>query len=134
MLDRKLEARQLPWCRERGIAVLAYLPLEHGLLTGKLDPARVYAEGDLRRGNPKFAPENLRRVNALLEKFAPIARRHGASLGQIVVAWTVSQPGCTHALVGARNPRQAEENARAGDILLSPEELAEMAGHLAAAK
>jgi methylglyoxal reductase len=124
MLDRKLEKSNLPWCRERGVAVLAYSPLEHGLLTGKIDAGRAFKEGDLRLGHPNFTPDSLARVGRLLERLRPIADGHRASLSQIVIAWTIAQPGVTHALVGARTPEQARENARAGDLRLSPADLA----------
>ncbi|HEX7901805.1 MAG TPA: aldo/keto reductase [Planctomycetota bacterium] len=118
MLDRKLETSNLPWCRAKGAATLAYSPLEHGLLTGKATAGRTYKEGDLRLGHPSFTPENLARVGALLDRLRPIADGHRATLSQLVIAWTIAQPGLTHALVGARTPEQARENARAGEIRL----------------
>ena len=124
MLDRKLEGTNLPWCRAKGAAVLAYSPLEHGLLTGKVSAGRTFNEGDLRLGHPNFTPENLARVGAMLDRFRPVAERHRATLSQVVIAWTIAQPGVTHALVGARTPEQARENARAGEIRLAPEDLA----------
>src|SRR5690606_19503890 len=54
MLDRKLEAEQLPYCRKNDIAVLAYSPLAHGLLTGKIAPDRKFGPGDLRADHPRF--------------------------------------------------------------------------------
>ena len=62
----------------------------------------------------------------MLEGFRPIAERHQASLGQLVIAWTFSQPGLTCVLCGAREAAQAVENAAAGDIRLSADELAAM--------
>jgi aryl-alcohol dehydrogenase-like predicted oxidoreductase len=123
MLDRGLEAAQLPWCRRNTVAVLAYSPLHHGLLTGKIRPEREFKEGDLRRGHASFTPENLKKTAELLGRIQPIADRHGLSIGQLVIAWTLAQPGLTHALVGARTPQQALENARAGDVTLDPGEL-----------
>jgi aryl-alcohol dehydrogenase-like predicted oxidoreductase len=61
-----------------------------------------------------------------LQKFQPIADEHGITLAQLTIAWTVAQPGVTHALVGARNAAQARENAAAGDVVLSGEELKTM--------
>jgi aryl-alcohol dehydrogenase-like predicted oxidoreductase len=52
-------------------------------------------------------------------------------LAQLAIAWTLAQPGLTHALVGARNPQQAEENATAADVVLADEELTVIAGALA---
>jgi methylglyoxal reductase len=114
---------QLPWCRKNNVAVLAYSPLHHGLLTGKISPEREFKEGDLRRGHASFTPENLKKTAALLDRIQPIAERHELSIGQLVIAWTLAQPGLTHALVGARTPQQAIENARAGDVTLDPAEL-----------
>ncbi len=126
MLDRRLDEGQLAYCKERDIAVLAYSPLALGLLTGKIGPDRKFGEGDVRSGKPRFARENLGRVAELLSRFEPVRERHGCTVGQLVIAWTVAQPGLTHALVGARNPEQAIENAGAGSIELSAEDVAAM--------
>jgi methylglyoxal reductase len=123
MLDRQIEQDQLPYCRAQGIAMLAYSPLALGLLSGKSGAGRKYGEGDLRRDNPRFTPENLGKVSALLEKIRPLALQRGLTLAQLVIAWTLAQPGITHALVGARDPVQARENAAAGRVELSSEEL-----------
>jgi len=126
MLDRQLEAGQLPYCQQHDIAVLAYSPLALGLLTGKMGPERTFAEGDQRRDNPRFSVENRRQVQQMLSQFQPIADRHGVSIGQLVIGWTFHQPGLTHALVGARTATQAEENAAAGAVSLSEAELNQM--------
>ena len=131
MFDRDLEKAQLPWCRKNGVAVLAYSPLHHGLLTGKIPETREFKEGDLRRGHPSFTPGNLKRTAAFLERIRPIADARGLTIGQLVIAWTVAQPGVTHALVGARTPQQAIENAKAGSVELTPDELGEIASALA---
>ncbi|MDP1661075.1 MAG: aldo/keto reductase [Phycisphaerales bacterium] len=126
MLDRKLEAEQLPYCRKNNVAVLAYSPLALGLLTGKVGPDTAFPAGDLRRTHKRYAKDNLVRVNALLDRVRPVAAARGCTLGQLVIAWTVRQPGVTHALVGARDEKQAKENAAAGSIELSADDLATM--------
>lgn len=126
MLDRAHEQDNLPYAAEHKLAFLAYSPLAQGLLTGTIGPEREFREGDQRRGNERFSVENRRRIQALLAQFRPIADAHGVSLGQLVIAWTVAQPGCTHALVGARTPAQAAENAKAGTVRLSGDELLHM--------
>jgi aryl-alcohol dehydrogenase-like predicted oxidoreductase len=131
MLDRDLEKEQLPWCRRNTVAVLAYSPLHHGLLTGTVSPEREFKEGDLRRGHASFTPENLRKTAAMLEKIRPVADRHRLTLSQLVIAWTIAQPGLTHALVGARTPQQAVENAKAGSVELSADDLAAISSALA---
>jgi aryl-alcohol dehydrogenase-like predicted oxidoreductase len=123
MMDRAIEAGQLAYCREHGLAMLAYSPLALGLLTGRIRADRQYGPGDLRAGSRRFEPDSLRKVNAMLDELRPVAAERGLSLAQLVIAWTLAQPGLTHALVGARNEEQARENAGAA-VDLGREELA----------
>lgn len=123
MLDRGPDAEQLPYCLENGMAFLAYSPLANGLLTGKIDPDRAFEVGDLRTQRPRFSRENRLRVQSFLDAITHIADERKASLAQIVLAWTIAQPGVSHALVGIRTVEQARTNAMAGEIELSAEEL-----------
>jgi len=122
----KADSGQNAYCASHNIAILAYSPLALGLLTGKIGPDRVFPEGDLRRNSKRFTAENRARVKALLDTFEPIRDSHNCTIGQLVIAWTVHQPGLTHALVGARTRAQALENAGAGRIALAPEHLESM--------
>jgi aryl-alcohol dehydrogenase-like predicted oxidoreductase len=131
MLSRAIEADQLPYCREHGIAMLAYSPMARGLLTGKISPDHAFAPGDHRATHPLFTVESRTRVATLLERCRPVAERHGVTSGQLAIAWALAQPGVTHALVGARNPDQVAENIRAADIELAPEDLGEIDAALA---
>lgn len=119
LLDRQLEAEQLPYCRRSNVAVLAYSPLCHGLLAGRITEATVFPEGDLRRFRPQFKPEALRQTQELRDRIRERAERRGVTPAQWAVAWTLAQPGLTHALVGARDAKQARENAAAGDLELT---------------
>ena len=123
MIDRDIESDQLPYCRENNMAVLAYSPLALGLLTGKVTQDREFPEGDLRKDNPRFTPENRQTVNNMLKEFEPIQAQHQLTTAQLVIAWTIHQPGLTHALVGARNPHQAIENAKAASVQFDDAEL-----------
>lgn len=123
MLDREVEEELLPYCRENNISMLAYSPLAQGLLTGKITPEREFKEGDFRQSNPRFSVENRIRIMQMLKKFEPVIDKHQISFSQLAIAWTFSQPGMTHALVGARNSYQATENAAAGDIMLDDEDM-----------
>ena len=125
LLDRGIEQNGLlDYCRTHNIAMLAYSPLANGLLTGKISPDRKFGEGDLRRLNFRFAKANLEKLNATLAALQPIADRHGATIAQLVIAWTIARPGITCVLCGARNAAQAHDNAQAGGLQLSPDELA----------
>lgn len=118
----------LPYCEENGIAVLAYSPLVQGLLTGKVPPEREFEENDQRAKKKLFSVNNRKRIAQMLEVFKPVAQKHDCTLAQLTIAWTIHQPGCTHALAGARRPGQVSENAKAGDIQLSQENLDTMNG------
>lgn len=123
MVERRIGATHLPLCRDAGISVMGYSVLALGLLSGRIGADRVFAGDDQRQGNPRFSPENRARVDRLMQTVRPIAALHGASPAQIVIAWTLSQPGLTFALCGARNPDQAVENANAGHLRLSTTEI-----------
>ncbi len=120
---RKVEADAMPYCRQNNITLLAYSSMAQGLLTGKFGPDHRFAKGDHRFKNKLFQPENYARVQKALEKLRPIAAANHITLGQLALAWVISQPG-TCAIAGARNPEQAVQNAAAGNVRLSEEHLA----------
>ncbi|MAU22019.1 MAG: aldo/keto reductase [Martelella sp.] len=122
MVKRDIETTLLPVCVENGVSVLSYSSLALGLLSGKMGPERTFSGDDQRKDNPRFSLENRRKVAALMGEIAPIASVHDASLAQVVIAWTLAQPGITFSLCGARNAQQARENAAAGRLRLSEEE------------
>jgi methylglyoxal reductase len=125
MLDRS-KCPTIEAAKSAGMAVLAYSPLEYGLLTGKIGEDREFPEDDLRHDSPRFTRENRRKVIEMLEEFHHLAHTCGLTEGQLVLLWTISQLGVTHALVGARNPQQAKENAAAGHERLDQYDLAQM--------
>ncbi|MBI1375746.1 MAG: aldo/keto reductase [Phycisphaera sp.] len=127
MLDRSIEEDKLPYLAEHDIALLAYSPLANGLLTGKMTADRTFPPNDLRSQRARFTVENRRIVNEALDQIRPFAEYHKVTLAQMVIAWTIAQAGATHALVGARHPQQAIENAAAGSVYLSDDELAQIA-------
>jgi len=122
MVKRDIEKDVIPYCVEHNIAVIVYSPLQRGLLTGKVDMNRTFPPDDGRSMSPYFKPENRRRVIDFLAKIKPIADGHNVTLAQLAINWTIHRPGITAALVGARNPRQAEENAGATAFTLTDEE------------
>lgn len=123
MVNRGIEEVVVPYCLANKKAILAYSPLERGLLTGKIKPGHHFQEGDHRAQHKYFSEDNVKRVNVFLDKLRPMASDKGASLGQLVLRWTIEKPGITVALVGARNAEQAVQNAKAVDVKLSAEEL-----------
>ncbi len=124
MVKRGIEAEVVPYCIEQGKSILAYSPMERGLLTGKMKPGHAFADGDHRAKIYFFSDENLKRTNEFLGTIKPIAEEKRMSLGQLVLLWTLEQPGITIALVGARDTKQAVQNAKTTDAVLSQEEIA----------
>ncbi len=119
LLQRELEREYLPYCVQNKIAVLAYSPLANGLLTGKVDPERVFPDGDLRRDNPMFSHESRIRVREMFDRVRSVAKKYSFTDSQLAIAWTLAQPGITHVLVGARDTAQAVENAAGGVAALT---------------
>ncbi len=124
IIDRDIESSLLPWCRDNKASMLAYSPLSKGLLSGNIDPERKFTKDDSRiLFNPKrFSMESILEANLLLEKnLGPSAEKHNAAVGNIAVAYLV-QDETVIAICGARNEKQAVENAKAGDIILDQQD------------
>ncbi|NML23267.1 aldo/keto reductase [Pseudoflavitalea sp. G-6-1-2] len=123
MIYRDIEQELVPYCIENKQSVIAYSPLQRGLLTGKIKPGHQFGEGDTREGNRFYTEDNIIKTNKFLDSIRPLAEVKSATLGQLVLRWTIDQPGITVALAGARNEEQAVQNARAINVKLSNEEL-----------
>lgn len=123
MVNRAIEEEMVPYCMKNNKAILAYSPLERGLLTGKMKPGYTFTTGDHRASNKFFTDESIALTNAFLEKIKPLAASKNATLAQLVIRWTIERPGITIALVGARNKEQAIENATAFEVKLTHDEI-----------
>lgn len=128
LINRRNEAEVIPHAIQKGMGILPYSPLQRGLLTGKITPGYEFSGYDTRKGNVYFKDENIRRTHRLLDAIRPIADAHGASLAQLVINWTVRQPGMGAVLVGARTEQQVIDNAGALDFRLSEAEVATITG------
>ncbi len=130
MVKRGIEKELVPYCLKHNKAILAYSPMERGLLSGKISPGHVFSEGDHRANLYYFKDANLVKVNAFLDRIKPIADEKGVTLSQLVLRWTLEQPGITALLAGARNAEQAVSNAKAIEVSLSEDEIRFITGHL----
>lgn len=129
LIRREAALADIPWCAQRGTAVLAYSPMQSGLLSGAFSAARTerLAPDDWRRANPEFRSPRLERNLALAGALRPIAQRRGVSVGAVAVAWAIGWPGVTAAIVGAREPRQVDDWIEAARLELSEADKAELA-------
>jgi aryl-alcohol dehydrogenase-like predicted oxidoreductase len=123
MVNRGVEVETVPYCIEKNKSILAYSPMERGLLTGKMTSDYQFEEGDHRKGNKFFTPDSIQKTNEFLEKIKPLADEKNATLSQLVLRWTIERPGITIALAGARNEKQSVQNAEAINVKLSAEEI-----------
>jgi aryl-alcohol dehydrogenase-like predicted oxidoreductase len=121
-------AEILPYCGRNNIGVIVYSPMGSGLLTGKMTRERIAAlpSDDWRTRNPRFQEPALSRHLAAADLLREIGKRHGASAGEVAIAWTLANPNVTAAIVGARNARQIEETAGAARVTLTAQDLAEI--------
>ena len=124
MLQRTIEADTLPWCREHGVSVLVYWPLMKGLLAGKLWRDHVFAATDSRLKYPMFQGEEWLKNHDFVDELREIAADAGRTVAQLVINWTISRPGITSALCGAKRPEQIEETAGGAGWRLTNEQLA----------
>ncbi len=123
MVNRDIEKKTVPHCINNNIGILAYSPMQRGLLTGKIKPGHKFNDGDTRPATPYFKEPNLSNILNFLEKIRPIAENHQAKLSQLVLNWTIRQPGITCALAGARNSAQVLENIGAVNFVLTDDEI-----------
>ena len=133
MIRRDAAASEIPWCAEHDTGLIVYSPMQTGLLTDSFTAARVaaMAQDDWRRRGPEFQEPNLSRNLALRDALRPIARRHGATVSAVAVAWTLAWPGVTGAIVGARSPAQVDGWTGAATLELTAADLDEMAAAIA---
>lgn len=135
LIRRSVEKEILPYCKQQGIGVIAYAPMASGLLTGAMTRERAAAlpPDDFRSKNPEFREPRLSKNIELVERLRKVGARHGRTPGEVAIAWVLSNPAVTGAIVGARNAKQAEGVMRVGELKLSPQEIAEIEGAAAAA-
>jgi aryl-alcohol dehydrogenase-like predicted oxidoreductase len=130
MVKPDIEKEVVPHCIAGNKSILAYSPLERGLLTGKMKPGYKFQEGDHRAGLYFFTDENIRRTNEFLKRINPLADQKKITLAQLVLCWTINRPGITIALAGARNAEQAVANTKAADVKLTATEMQMINNHL----
>lgn len=122
VLDRGVEAELLPICKEHGVALQAYSPLEMGLLSGALP--RDYKPVGAQIPKKWFQPENLPRVFDFLDELKPLTEKYNCSIADISMAWILAQDEKVILLSGSTTTEQIRQNTRSTEIELSPEDVA----------
>jgi aryl-alcohol dehydrogenase-like predicted oxidoreductase len=129
LIRRQAAEREIPWCAAHGTGIIVYSPMQSGLLTDRFDEERVkaLAQNDWRRRSSDFNQPKLRRNLALRDALRPVAKRHGTTVAEIAIGWTLVWTGVTGAIVGARTPEQVDGWIDAGSVELTREDLEEIA-------
>jgi len=124
VMRRQVEEAELPWCRTHGVGVLAYGPLAHGLLTGRMDESTAFPENDWRAQSELFADEHFGERIAVVRRLEEIAAQSGrpGGVAELAVAWVLRRPEVTAAIVGARDAAQARGAAALARAPLSADE------------
>lgn len=131
LIVRGIERDTLPWCLANQVSVCPYWPLMKGLLSGKLPRDFVFQPGDGRAKYPMFQGDEWRKNQDLLDRLRAIAADCGRSVTEIVINWTIHQPGITSALCGAKRPDQLRESAAGMGWKMSPAQFAAIDAALA---
>lgn len=129
LIHRQAAADVIPWSAAHGTGVIVYSPMQSGILTDAFSRERLERmdADDWRRRDPEFQEPQLGRNLALRDALLPIATRHGVSIAAVAVAWTLSWPGVSGAIVGARSPKQVDGWIAAGNLRLEASDLAQIA-------
>ena len=128
MLRREVEDELLTYCEENNIGVVAYSPMQRGLLTGKFSQQRLAALplDDHRRRSRDFHDPQFTATLDLVDHLRDIAKRNGQTTAQLAISWVLRRPEITAAIVGARRPEQIAETSIASDFQLSTEDIQEI--------
>lgn len=126
LLQREIEAELVPYCVEHRISICSYWPLMKGLLAGKIARDHQFDPTDGRAKYPMFMGEEFQKSQDFLDELRPIAAAARRTIGELAIAWVISRPGISTALVGAKRPDQIRENAPAATWQLSADEKAKI--------
>jgi aryl-alcohol dehydrogenase-like predicted oxidoreductase len=126
MFRREIEKDILPYCAEHDIGVLAYGPLAHGLLSGRMTAETTFPPDDWRSKSSDFTGERFKRNLAVVARLQEYAEGRDITLPQLAVAWVISPPAVHVAIVGARRPSQLDTTLPAADVSLTEEDRLEI--------
>jgi aryl-alcohol dehydrogenase-like predicted oxidoreductase len=123
LIERDIEREILPYCARNGIGIVAYSPMQSGLLTGSFDRTKLAADDWRIVHSEKFREPKYSRGLAMVEFLRPMAARYGKSVGQLAVAWVLMQSAVTSAIVGARRADQVDVNCGASGWVIRPDDM-----------
>lgn len=123
---REPEEQILPVLEELGIGFVPFSPLGKGFLTGQIDESTTFDANDFRNTVPRFAPENRKANQALVDLVAAVARRKQVTPAQVALAWVLAQEPWMVPIPGTTRLTRLEENLGAAEVTLTADDLREM--------
>jgi len=124
--ERNLEPRIIPLLRQLGIGLVAFAPLGRGFLSGTVQRAESFPEGDFRRNDPRLQGANFDANVRIASTVQEIAKRKAATPGQVALAWLLSRGEDMVPIPGTKRRKYLEENVAAADVVLTPADLAQL--------
>ncbi|WP_181703964.1 aldo/keto reductase [Chthonobacter albigriseus] len=125
--SRDPEDEILPTIRELGIGFVPYSPLGRGFLTGRFKTIDDLPADDFRRHSPRFSGENFQLNLDLVGVVEDLATAKGVKPSQLALAWVLAQGDDVVPIPGTKRVKYLEENVAAADIVLTPDEIQELA-------
>jgi aryl-alcohol dehydrogenase-like predicted oxidoreductase len=126
LFRREIERDVLPYAHGRGVGVLVYGPLAHGLLGGAMSADTTFPSDDWRSGSSLFKGETFRRNLEVVRRLSELAAERGVTISQLAIAWTLAHPAVHVAILGARRPDHIAESVGAAGLRLRDEDLAQI--------
>lgn len=125
ILAREVERSILPFAATKGMGMIVYSPMKSGMLSGAMTRERIanFPHDDFRRSASQFKEPLLSRNLKLVDLLRSLGQKHGRSPGEIAIAWTLSNPHVTGAIVGVRSAQQVEGVLGAAEFQMSRQEL-----------
>ncbi len=123
LLERDIEREIIPHCVAHSIGVVAYSPMQSGLLSGSFNRASVAPDDWRIVHSEKFREPKYSRGLRLVEELRPMASRYNRTVGQLAISWALMNKAVTSAIVGARNPEQVRQNVLGAETLITPEDM-----------
>jgi aryl-alcohol dehydrogenase-like predicted oxidoreductase len=124
--ERNLEAEIIPLIRELGIGLVPFSPLGRGFLTGEVKRAEEYAEGDYRKGDPRFQGPNFDANMRAAGVVQEIAQEKNAKPGQVALAWLLAKGDDIVPIPGTKRRKYLEENIATASLKLTAEEISRL--------
>ena len=123
---RDPEKEVLATCAELGVGFVPFSPLGKGFLTGTVAPDATFGADEIRARVPRFAAENLRANQAIVDRVRDLAGDRGATPAQVALAWLLAQHPFIVPIPGTRRRERVDENAGATTVALSADDISDL--------